>query len=250
MSKSYNLNEPLKRELDENYSTGIKDMDTIIGGYPRGGFVLLELMDDSLSWLYMPVLYHTISDFLLNDRGVVYMVEDGPYTSSVRKLLLDYLGEDEELLAKNLRMPFASEVVSETETKIVTDVCSVKEYLDMHSEVYKGLKKPVLHLLGLTALNIYADDEIKRILSEIVSRVKRRADLLIGILKPSARLKNEICEMADIHLRLVPINDTLNLYGVKPYTVIYNISPVEEAEEAEEAEEENQYHQLKLTPYL
>ena len=241
-----------KKLLHGNYSTGIKDLDTIIGGYPKRSFVLLELMDDSISWSYRPVLYHTISDFLLNDHGVVYMPEDGSYSSSVKRLLLDYVSE--EVLDKNLRMSTASETESEDPClfHVGVDIESVRECLDMHFDIYKGLKKPVLHVLGLTALNNYAEYEIRKMIAEIVSWVRTTEDVLIGVLKPSAKLKNEIRELADIHLRFIPINGTLNVYGVKPHTVIYNISPLPSRVGAagEGKEEEEEYHQLKLTPLV
>lgn len=218
-----------------NYSTGIEDLDTIIGGYPKGGFVLLELMDDSISQSYRPFLYHTLADFMLNGHGVLYMPEDG--SSSVKRLLLDYVSE--ELLAKNLRMPTASE--SGREEPCLFHVGAESVSLDKYFEIYKELKKPVLHVLGLTALNLYGEDEIRRMIQGIVSWVRTTEDVLIGVSKPSARLKNEIRELADLHLRFFPINGTLNFYGVKPHTVIYNVS----SSRAREG-----HHQLKLTPIV
>ena len=244
---------PVKKEekvLHGNYSTGIEGLDTIIGGYPKGGFVLLELTDDSISWSYRPVLYHTIADFLMNDHGVVYMPEEGSYSSPVKRLLMDYVSE--EVLNRNLRMPTASKAESEDPCLFFTGAGagagpstsveseSLSEYLDMHFAIYRGLEKPVLHVIGLTALNSYEEDEIRKMLSEIVSWVRTTEDVLIFVSKPSAKLKNEIRELADVHLRFIPINGTLNFYGVKPHTVIYNISP----------SPTEGYHQLKLTPFL
>jgi len=231
-----------KELLFENYSTGIEDLDTIIGGYPKGGFVLLEISDDSISWGYRPILFHTISDFLLNDCGVIYIPEDGSYFSSVKKLLLDYVRED--MLDKNLRIPTASG----SETQFGREVPSVKNYLDNYFGIYQGLKKPVLHVLGLTSLNIFSEAEIRETLTEAVSWVRTTNDVLVGVLKPSVKLKNEICEMADVHLRFIPLNGTLNLYGIKPNTVIYNIAPLHGGEG--EGKEEEGYHQLKFTPFV
>jgi len=229
-------------ELPEGYySTGIADLDRIIGGYPKGGFVLLEIADDSISWSYRPILFHTISDFLLNDRGVIYMPEDGSYSSSVKKLLLNYVSKD--VLDKNLRMPTTSK--TESENHCLFHITSELECLNRHFEIYKELKKPVLHVLGLTRLNIYSEDDLRRTLSDVVSWMKTTNDVLIGVLKPSAKLKNEICEMADVHLRFMPLNGTLSLYGVKPHTVIYNISP-----SPPQSKEEEGYQQLKFTPYV
>ncbi|RZN43885.1 MAG: hypothetical protein EFT35_00890 [Methanophagales archaeon ANME-1-THS] len=222
------------------YSTGIAELDRIIGGYPKGGFVLLEIADDSISWSYRPILFHTIADFLLNDRGVIYMPEDGSYSSSVKKLLLDYVGA--EVLGKNLRMPTTAE--TEMGDQCLFHVASELESLNRHFEIYKELKKPILHVLGLTRLNIYSEDELRRTLSDAVSWMRTTNDVLIGVLKPSAKLKNEICEMADVHLRFIPLNGTLNLYGVKPHTVIYNISPLPHRKE------EEGYHQLKFIPFV
>lgn len=231
-----------KELLFGNYSTGLKDLDTIIGGYPKGSFVLLEISDNSISWSYRPVLFHTISDFLLNDRSVIYMPEDGSYSSSVKKLLLDYVNE--EVVDKNLRMPTASG----SETQFGREVPSVKNYLDNYFGIYKGLKKPVLHVLGLTSLNIFSEAEIRETLTEVVSWVRTTNDALVGVLKPSAKLKNEIYEMADVHLRFIPLNGTLNLYGVKPHTVICNISPL--SVDAGKGKGEEGYHQLKFTPFV
>lgn len=227
-----------------NYSTGIEGLDTIIGGYPQGSFVLLEIADDSISWSYRPILYHTIANFLLNDCGVLYMPEEGSYSSSVKKLLLDYVSE--EVLDKNLRMPTISEAETEDPclVPLECEAESLKECLTKFQGVYKELKKPVLHVIGLTSLNIYSKDEIREAFLEIVSWVRATNDVLIGVLKPSAKLKNEICEMADVHLRLIPINGTLNLYGIKPHTALYNIST------APLAETEKEYHELKFTPFV
>ncbi len=226
------------------YSTGIKDLDRIIGGYPEGGFILLEIADDSISWSYRSVLFHTISDFLLNDHGVMYMPEDGSYSSSVKKLFGDYVSE--EVLDKNLRMPTTSESESGDPCLTYLEGESLKEYLTTHHEVYKGLKKPVLQVLGLTRLNGYPEDDIRGMLSELISQVRTTNDVFVGVLKPSMKLKSEIREMADVHLRFIPINGTLNIYGVKPHTVIYNISPLPSGA----GERKKEDHLLKFTPFV
>ncbi|MBC8520832.1 MAG: hypothetical protein H8D26_02410 [Methanomicrobia archaeon] len=236
-----------KEELPPGYySTGMEDLDRIIGGYPEGGFVLLEIADDSISWSYRSVLFHTIAEFLLNDRGVIYLPEDGSYSSSVKKLLGDYVSED--VLDKNLWMPTISESKDTGLIHLKGETESLKEYLTKHLEAYKVQKKPVLHVLGLTRLNAYSEDDIRGTLSEMVSWVRTTKDVLIGVLKPSAKLKNEICEMADVHLRFIPINGTLNIYGIKPHTALYNISPLPSREGAGEKKEED--HQLKFTPFV
>jgi len=223
------------------YSTGIEDLDSVIGGYPGGSFVLLELTDDSISWSYRPFLFHTISDFLLKGRGVIYMPEDGSYSSSVKKLISDYVTE--KVIDKNLRMPTVSESESEDPCLFkIEEREPLKGYFEKHLEVYKELKKPVLHVIGLTRLNIHSEDDIRGMLSEAVSWVRTTNDVLVGVLKPSARLKNEIRELADLHLRFVPLEGTLNFYGVKPYTVLYNVSLLPLAEP--------EYQQLKLTPIV
>ncbi|MBN1761956.1 MAG: hypothetical protein JW878_02590 [Methanomicrobia archaeon] len=236
---------------DGSYSTGIVDLDRLIGGYPRGSFILLEIGEDSISWDYRPVLFHTLANFLGNDCGVIYMPEDGFYSSSVKKLLSDYVSD--EVLNKNLRMPTISLEESEEAPcffHVDVDIESIREHLDKHFEVYKELKKPVLYVLGLTRLNIYSEEDIRGTLSEIVSWIRTTNDVLVGVLKPSAKLKNEICEMADIHLRFISINGTLNLYGVKPYTAINNISPAPPHTDVGEENGENRYHQLKFTPLM
>ncbi|MHC1610400.1 MAG: ATPase domain-containing protein [Candidatus Methanospirareceae archaeon] len=230
-----------------NYSSGIEDLDRAIGGYPRGSFVLLEIMDDSISWDYRPVLFHTIANFMLNDCGVIYLPEEGAYSSSVKKLLSDYVSE--EVLDKRLRMPGIPETGSEiSHSDTIRGEIPLRERLNKLFEVYNTLKKPVLHVLGLTGLNIYPEDEVRETLSELVSWVRTTEDVLIGVLKPSVKLKSEICELADLHLRFISLNGTLNLYGVKPYTPLYNVSPSPSSEGAGEVEEG--YHELKLIPFV
>jgi len=236
-----------KEELSPGYySTGMEDMDRIIGGYPEGSFVLLEIADVSISWSYRPILYHTIADFLLNDHGVMYMPEDGAYSSSVKKLLMDYVSE--EVLDKNLRMPTTSERESEDPCLTYVGGESLKEYLTAYHKDYKELRKPVLQVLGLTRLNGYPEDDIRGHLSELISGVRTTKDVFVGVLKPSMKLKDEICEMGDVHLRVIPINGTLNIYGIKPHTALYNISPLPSHEGAGEKKEED--HQLKFTPFV
>jgi hypothetical protein len=140
-------------DTDDYYSTGIQGMDEILGAYPKGSFVILEMMDDTLSWASRSLLFHTF---------------------------------------------------------------------------------------GLTRFNMCDENEVRRVLSDAIVKLKEANDLVIGISKPSVIIKEDINEMADVHIKLLLIDGAFYIY-MKPKMMMHNISPVESSDG---------YHTLKITPFV
>jgi hypothetical protein len=58
-----------------------------------------------------------------------------------------------------------------------------------------------------------------------VSRTKHVGNLGIGLLKPGLLVSSEILNMMDTYFRIVNIDNAPCIYGIRPRTTIYAISP-------------------------
>ena len=216
---------------DEFFSSGIKGLDDILGGgYPRGAFVLLEAAKESVGLeSYWQIVLQTVVNFLHNDMGVLVIPEEGLDTKFVKESVANYVAEDK--IDEHVRVIDAdvSEGIS----------AHFNAYLDEYNK-FKSRNKHCLHVIGLTKMNFFDENDVRIHLSDLVVRNHHNKDLMIGIMKPSTVLSGEIKEMADIYLKVTQIEGVICMYGVKPRTCIYGLSQ----------ERSGEFLEIKLTPIV
>jgi len=103
--------------------------------------------------------------------------------------------------------------------------------------------KPVLGTIGYDTLEYTYPDDPAILIQQMVETAKRirvSGDLRINIVRPAMKITPHARYISDMHFKLVEIDGSLCLYGLKPRTGIYNI----------EVDVKEGYPKTKLTPII
>ncbi len=221
-----------KKNKGEYYSTGIPELDYILGGgFRKGTYNVIELGEDVPNSDYWAFMRPIFLNFIMNKMGILAVLTGGEHVERIREDISRFI--DVEMFDRYVRVTdyFASDV---SKPYIIPLGVRDREEAVMRwrkavNEIRDGGKKPIVQFTGFDTLEYLRGGEIAiRDLFTAVGEIKTSDDVGIGILKPGLKISREIINMADIHLKLVNIDKIPCLYGVKPRTIIYAILPDEE----------------------
>lgn len=220
-------------DTDEHFSTGLQDLDRILGGgFKRGSYNILDVDDNITSTEYFLLLRPVLLNFLHHEHGILMVPPAGEHPESIRADLLDFIGEQplNELM-------FFLDYFSTSSQKpyIVPMGATRKEGLQQRGlEIIQKLRgeegKPYLDFVGLDTMEYLIGESLTlRHLLTGVSKTKVTKTLGIGIAKPGLKIGQGIRNMSDVYLKLIKINSIPCFYGIKPETGIYALMPDPEA---------------------
>ncbi len=207
-------------------STGIEDLDELIGGGlpPRSCSVLEVGATVPLPILrpVRPLIVHALTHghgvFILPAMGIsAAQVKEG-LTPYVRMNLLNRLARVVDYGDEN-KEPYC---VGLTGAKIQSDF--LKLWKTVH-QLRKASKKTVLSIVGFDTIEyVYGLEEGLRILGRDVALNRNVGDVRVNLIRPSVHLKPQLVEVADIHFVVEEIQGALVAYGVKPRTAIHDFN--------------------------
>lgn len=216
-------------DTNTHFSTGLLDLDEILGGgYKRGSYNILDVDDNVTYDEYMLVLRPILLNFLHHGFGVLMVPMAGEHPESIREDLEKHI--EPNLIQDRL---FFLDYFSTTAAKpyIIPMGATRKEGSQSRGlEVIQYLRgkdnKPYLDFVGLDTMEYLRGDTItlKHLITG-VSKTKVTKTLGIGLAKPGLKIGQGIRNMSDVYLRMVKLNSIPCIYGVKPDTVIYALSP-------------------------
>jgi KaiC/GvpD/RAD55 family RecA-like ATPase len=218
-------------DTDTHFSTGIDDLDKILGGgFKRGSYNILDVDDNILSSEYLLLLRPVLLNFINHDQGVLMVPSAGEHPESIRNDLGSYI--DLDTLSEKLYFLdyFATSSVKEY---IIPMGSARKEGLQQKGmEIIQRLRgkegKPYLDFVGLDTMEYLIGESLTlRHLLTGVSKTKVTKTLGIGIAKPGLKIGQGIRNMSDVYLRMMKINSIPCFFGVKPETQIFAIMPSE-----------------------
>ncbi len=225
---------PNKLQLQKNtnsiFSTGIKDLDKLLGGgYKKGSYNIIEVEDNVTSSEYLAILRAIILNFIAHDQGVISVLSGGNHPEAIRNDFTRFI--DKEQFDKYMRITdyFSAE---SNKPYILPLGVARDDALKILSKTIKELRgqtnKPILNFTGLDTLEYLRGESIaiKELLTGVGS-IKISNDLGLGLIKPGLKLTQSIRNMADTYLKIIDIERCACIYGVKPQTPIYAIIPDE-----------------------
>ena len=211
---------PHKRIKDPDETTissGNRHFDEIIGGgFSKGSFILLE-MEHGIDQRYVHLLASILSNAILENMGLVLFPVGGREINNLNKML------KESNPSKDI--VFVEEYCSDKENTIAING-------DLHETIKKVFKirkkqpkKSFVHVIGLDLFEYFMGHENAiRELRGIIEHILEDGDILIGIVKRPQQIIDIISHIADRHFVFKDLNGSLCMYGMRPKTVIYNIS--------------------------
>ena len=230
------------------YSTGVRDLDEALGGYPKGSVVMLDLDMRISAEQYRLIVTPTIANFIVKKRPVIVVPTAGAAWMDVADYMKGY-GLSEEELADRLRIPaLRDEALKGTtpsyvipfEPKSLKE--SYEEFLKLEEELLRRHGQPILKFVGLDWLvHFWGEEGAIHLLNLDARRTRYLGGLTILLGKPIyPEILKRMPPLASVHLKLTRRHGCLLLYGVKPRTPLYAV----------EADYSKGYPLPKLTPIV
>ena len=216
---------PILKSSASHSSTGIKDLDLILGGgLKRGTHILLEVGEDVSSSSLMSFFKPIISNTIRSGDQVICIPVNGMYPEELQ-----------ESIRRSLPEGLASLTIFDITGKggpntVDLGGATVLQPFDMFWKTSKRLRKPGNHLvsiIGFDALEArYAKDlpAMQGLIIETIAKVRNAGDIIISIARPFSDTLRELASASDIHLRVAQYDGVLCLLGVKPRTDYYGVS--------------------------
>ncbi len=222
-------------DTETKYSTGCKDLDKLMGGgYGKGSYNVIEIGNNVSQEEYYSVVRPIILNFISHDRGAIAVLTGGDHADALRNDLVRFI--DPVCFDKYVHI--ADYFVQESEKPYVMALGTrnKEEAIRVWRRVYDDLRgpdkanpRPIMDFAGFDTLEYLRGGDVAiKDLFNTVGGIKISDDLGIGILKPGLKLTQEIQNMADTYFKILDIDNSCCIYGVKPHTIIYVITPDED----------------------
>ncbi|MVT13739.1 MAG: hypothetical protein GPW16_05630 [Euryarchaeota archaeon] len=217
--------EPTKN--DNYYSTGIPDLDKMLGnGIRPSSFLTIEIGKD-ISMEEIRLLFRPIGlNFLYNDIGIFMIPLGGWNPMRLEKDFTRFI--DPDIFRKKVR--YVDYTVEESNIPYVV-AAGGKDEQQVNQRLLRAIldltgfeNKSVLNFIGTDTLEyIKGTDNAIKELFHMAQSVKSSADVAILMVRESQSLKNEIINISDYYLKLVEIENVPFIYGIKPRIIYHSL---------------------------
>jgi circadian clock protein KaiC len=205
------------------YSSGLKDLDEALGGYPKGSTILLEIDAMVTRDQYRVLIWPHSANFLRNKRPIITVPGIGSSPKDLEAFYESYaLPEDERKLARHF---LAVEAVNRhSPANIIAydpkdgAVSLIEKIESTAEELMKTVGSPPLIVISMDSLEFnYELEDVLKMVSRIAAWTRRNNALSLLADKSSyPELTRKISSIASIHLKLTRRHGCLLLYGIKP----------------------------------
>jgi KaiC/GvpD/RAD55 family RecA-like ATPase len=225
------------------FSTGVSDLDGLLGGgFRKGSYNIIETTDKVSNDEYLAIIRPILLNFISQGRGVLGTLPGGDHPENLRNDLtrfvptatfdkcvriVEYLGTQSE--------PYVIALGGKGRED------AVRLYKENITAIRGPENKAIIDFNGLDTLEYLRGGDVAiRDLFSAVAKVKISEDVGIGILKPGLKITQEIMNMADTYLRIIDVNRCPCIYGIKPKTIMHAIT----------TDKEKGYPNIRLIPIV
>jgi KaiC/GvpD/RAD55 family RecA-like ATPase len=211
------------------YSTGIPDFDTLLGGgLKRGSFNAFEVdvnvgIDD-----YYMLFTPTFLNFLSQGRGIIAVLAAGESPEKLRDTLVRHVPPNQF----DTRVRIVDYTAGETEDPYILPMArygrdeAMRATVTAEKAVSGPDRKPFIEYTAFDTFESLMGDQVAiRMYFQGVARTKHVGNLGIGLLKPGLLVSSEILNMMDTYFRIINVDNVPLIYGIRPRTAMYAISP-------------------------
>ena len=237
--------QPLRRykvipHKEESYSTGIEDLDRLLGGsFRRRGYNLLEIEKD-VAFPLERLIRPTSCNFLNQGYGVIILPPQGISALTVKEALMPFIDQKyrENLVIADYKTREEEGIVILEGKSLEGDM---EKIWDVTSELRTKTGKSVFSIIGFDTVEYtYGEREALKILGDDVAQIRNHGDLRLNIIRPTVHVSDQLEALSDIHLKVEMIHGALFVRGIKPKTPFLNVSLTPGKDHSE----------VKLTPVI
>lgn len=234
---------------ETSLSTGSKELDELLGGgYKKGSFNIIEISDDITAWGYENLVGFSILNHIAQKKNFILIPPCGRGEEHLKIRILPFLNEEDyKTYVKVFEMASDEYEATEMDNVIPLKTESLEEDLKIIRSYIGKLKPPVLSVIAADALEypyrLVETGQLGNAIKEITKNIKNTKTMgNVDIVRVTKDLKiaPELIDMASTYFKIVALDKTVVLFGVKPETELYNIESVFY----------DGCPQLKLTPYV
>jgi KaiC/GvpD/RAD55 family RecA-like ATPase len=230
-------------DTETTFSTGIADLDKLLGGgYKRGSYNVIEVADNVSSPEYLSIIRPVILNFLSQRRGVVVVLTGGDHPDTIRNDFTRFIPEAYFDNYMRIADYFSTDSTKPYVMPLgISKEDAIRKWTATIAKLRGKENRPILDFTGFDTLEYLRGETIaiKELLNGVAA-TKVSNDLGLGVIKPGLKLTQGIRNMADTYLKIVDIHNTCCIYGIKPQTIMYVITP----------DETMGYPHVKLTPIV
>ncbi len=214
-------------------STTSKILDDVLGGgFKKGSFNVFEVGSGIATWGFETLVGFTIMNMIAQGNHFVYIPSYRRGESYLRKRILPFIREEDyKRYVKIFEIiPGEEEISENTEIlegkSIEEDLATVRDYISK-------LKSPVIRLIGADTLEYYYNLRETRQLGTAVKEISKciintkvRGNVDIVKITQNLEIADQLIDMASTYFKVIPLDQTVVFYGIKPETPLYNIDNV------------------------
>ncbi len=214
-------------DMDGHHSTGVRDLDAILGGgFPKKSVVLYEVIG-RIGFIGTSYLLQWLNA-ICQGRGAIILPREGMDSYQVRELITRYV--DEKTFRKFARIVEKTEMGEEEDYTV-----GISGKPDEDIQAWRGaveeLKRvtndqAVLWWVGVDRMeHMYDHGELMRLLSDLQVVAQRNGDLTIRRATTEGRSCKMLSHMSSVHLTFANPHDSHMLVGVKPLFAPHYFQP-------------------------
>ena len=208
-------------DKEPRVSTGIADLDALLGGgAEKGSVVLIELGNGVPTTVINAIEDALVANFVSTGRGVVWMPVRKSSAENAKARLMDFVPADK--FDKLVRIPELASAMDQAAGPFVMAVEGASVAADLRwpnlSYALQGAASPWLTLMAFDALESMYGPTVMDQLTEHLAAMKRNNGVFVGVTSRSTASAQRVKDLSTAHIKLERIGGTVVLFGEEPYT--------------------------------
>lgn len=217
-------------DTELSYSTGLSELDDLIGGYGKGSTIFLEINPKVTKEQYRLIVWVCPANFIVKGRPMITLPGMGSTMRDI-DLFNDTFSISEEERTKLTKCFLPKTAVEAPRKYVVTydpveGIDSLINNLEEAAErLYQINGNPPIIILSIDSLVFnYPYNDVLRLLSRISTWTRKKNALLLLLDKSShPELTVKLSSIASVHFKLLRKHGCLMFFGVKPRTPLYAV---------------------------
>src|SRR3989442_11858860 len=208
-----------------SFSTGSRDLDAMLKGGIRRGSSILVHVNNTVPTMGVRLLFRIINANFINQGGSSFIVPFSTLSSdSVAESLRPLIGDNSlnqrvRIAEYNQNLPHKSWRV-QLNGKVMDD-------FTLFSNIWKELETAsssiILAIDFDRLVQVYGDDLMLPGLANIGARMRDAGAVTLAVASDPNKITEAFLRTADYYLKVESINDTMVVYGVKPFTNVHGV---------------------------
>lgn len=217
---------PVADPSREIVSTGMRGLDRLLGGFPRGRVIAFQISNlvpaDYVDWMRTAL----ICNFVSQGRGVAHVPPRKGSAEFLRELVTPHVPPNAFETHVQVFEPVtlgSGEVSKNSLHMEGTNVDNDLKWSNVEYHLPKSAR-PFLALMAFDTLESVYGDKVLEQMSGVLATVRRSHDVFVGFVTPQSASGAKLANLASCVIHLESLNGTVVLYGEKPYTELFAVS--------------------------